>query len=158
MNDQLKPGSFTAQHIVDSAHAVGDLPGKHQAWPPLGLLRTEGRDIPALLLLSFADSHRHAFDYLGCTIERHSDPQVVVGEFLQRATGKHYTIGVMRQVAAPDAGEICAVPAAWLELFADLRDCLRQAEPYVTAVSSRDPELARLAARIRSFTQESPES
>lgn len=159
MNDQGPINPYTAPHIADSAHTVGDLPGPGQAWPPVPQLRHLDRDMPALLLLSLAFTHRQALDYVGLVVDRHSDPQDATGEFVQRATGRRYRVHAKALgKAAVDPRPALQVPAAWIDLFADALDCLRQAEPFVSAVSSRDPELARLAARIRLHTQENPES
>lgn len=163
MTAKLQPGAFDAPYIADSAHAVAGSLGNGQlspgAWPPVPQLRYLERDAPALLLLSINFTHRHAFDYRGFTIEQFSEPQVVMGEYLQRETGRVYQVRVSSEIGLPiDPRPAVQVPAAWTDLFGEALACLREAEPYVTAVSARDPGLQRLAARIRNLTKECPES
>lgn len=93
MSTRLPLGSFTAPHPADSAHSACDTPAIEN-WPPLSLLKHETRAIPALLLRSFADTHREAFEYQGFTIHQVDDLEVVAGDFMQRGTGHCYLVSV----------------------------------------------------------------
>ena len=149
MSTRLPLGSVTAPHPADSAHAdYAD--AEPQNWPPLSLLKHETRAIPALLLRSFADTHREAFEYQGFTIHQVDDLEVVAGDFVQRGTGHCYLISV-----TPVLGE---TQQSGTPIHDELLQILADAERFISGFEGGELQegVAELLARMRRLLPATP--
>lgn len=90
MNSQLPLGPVNAPYPADSAHSGQE--AREQNFPPVRLLSWVDREIPALMLLSIAGTHKYAFDYTGFMVEKGGN--AVTGHLVQRETGRQYSVQV----------------------------------------------------------------
>ncbi|PPE75452.1 hypothetical protein C3942_00725 [Solimonas fluminis] len=149
-SNRLKPGPFDAAPAEDSAHRVSDpVPAQPEDFPPLSLLISETRAVPALLLRSFANTHRSAFDYPGFTVHMDADGlETVAGDFVQRATGHLYLVTVTPVV---DPADLRDRLRSEQPLYQELSEILAEAEGFIAGFEDDEMQegVAELLARMR---------